>query len=310
MNEREILDMYHYSNFPDFYENPAIMEIAKNERWTWSMGDNGKIPADLKEYIRSGKVTGAKYFGPRCLGTLDELNKAIATLGNNTYYLDAQSDGLCVLDIEKHCPDPIKQELLRLPYRYAALSSSGSGYHLIFDVPAGAYEKFPIIAQKRAMKGKGNHFEILLHQYCVFTRRSLPKATGAGNWEELFYSLAEQQKPTATRENFDISEDEPDDIPMRDEALAFLIDSAYSKGLQDFENDLSRYELGEMGHMLRMLRRFEYIHNLDRYSDDMSAWLLYLSGAERIAYRGKHDEVREGVPWLMYTAKVAISGKK
>ena len=36
------------------------------------------------------------------------------------------------------------------------------------------------------------------------------------------------------------------------------------------------------------------------YTDSEKAWLLYITAQEKIQHRDKHDESRNGLPWLLY----------
>src|SRR5207248_8940766 len=123
--------------FPQFYDNPAIRALASARRWTVSgqIGEDieeRKAPIDLRELIDHGRVRGAWSIGPACLTDLDELTCALPAASNAAFFLQAQTDGLVVIDVEADCPPGIAADLLRQPgILYAELSMSGRGFHLV-----------------------------------------------------------------------------------------------------------------------------------------------------------------------------------
>ena len=299
--------MLTYKDFNEFYEHPFIKSIAHKKRW--SVSDKNKVPIDMYALEHENKICGAQYRDERCLVDLEHLCNFLPNAANNAFYLDALVDGIVVLDIEPVCPEPIKNQLLELPYLYGERSMSGQGYHLFFKLP-DLIINYPAAQKKTAMKEKHRYYEILMNHWVTFTRDMLPDSTATNNdFEALFEDLAKQQVEV-DKKNIDIEALNPDDIPLGHEIINILMNQEYKKEPEDFYHDMSTYEYGHMGFLYQKLKqllnvsKFKKQHN---YSDNERTWLLYLTAQEVIPYRSKHDEFRDNLPWLLYLAKDLIS---
>lgn len=292
--------------FEDFYNHPFIKSIADKERWT--VVDKNKRPIDMYGLIYMHKIFGAAFCDEKSLVSLKTLCETLPNATNNTFYMDALTDGFVVLDIEPKCPQNIKNKLLQLPYIYGELSLSGKGYHLIFPLP-DCIENYPIAKKKVTMKEEHGYYEILLNHYVTFTRNIIPKSKGASDFEKIFKELASQQKEH-TKNNIEIEEEEPDDIPLKDTILTIMYNQAYRKQPKDFDFDMSKYEYGYISFLYEKLLcvlALSNIKSVHEYSDTEKAWLLYNAAKEMLPYREKHDEMRTGLPWLMYLSQEVIA---
>ena len=135
------------------YWHPLIQRIKHNPRWTIS---EDKRPLDIVKILQQSNQTpthlpGATYRDARCLVPLDTLVTYFATPPNITYFLDTALDDFLVIDIEKHCPDNLKQQLLQIPHLYAEYSSSGTGIHLIVPKPSNYYD-YPNALEKPSLQ--------------------------------------------------------------------------------------------------------------------------------------------------------------
>ena len=301
------------AHFPGFYYHPVIMRIATEPRWTISHPEQ-KMPIDVYKAVYQNKIAGASYSpdreGDGTLVTLPELIKHIPDAVNHAYKLDALRDHLLVLDIEPSCPDDIKAEMLKMPYLYGERSMSGKGYHLVFELP-DCFDEYPIAKQKIVLKGPQKHYEILLDHYVTFTRDMLPAASGSVSFEPLFRNLCAQQTETI-RNDFHMDVIKPEDIPSYDSIVGALSHAAYKKTAADFDDDESRYEYAFTAFIHRKLRdvlqTVGYIRNNGHaYTESEITWIVYAVTAERLTYRAKHDESRNGMPWLLYLAREAVA---
>lgn len=298
-----------YKDFPKFYENDFIQSISQNEKWTIS--DKDKVPIDMFSLIYQHKITGALFNDSKSLVTLDKLCDEVPDAKNNAYYLDALTDNYVVLDIEKTCPISLKNKLLRLPYVYGELSLSGKGYHLVFPLPKECLEKYPIVKKKIVMKEEHGYYEILLMHYVTFTRNTLPvtDSTDQSAFIKLFEKMAAKQRETE-KTDVDVSDIKPDNIPLEDTIINILRRQTYSKTLEDFYNDKSKYEYGYIGffaYKLNCILNTSVIKKEHTYTDNEKAWLIYEVAKDIIPYRGKHEETRRGLPWLLYLSQEIIS---
>lgn len=298
-----------YKDFPEFYSNPIIQSIAPNKRW--SISTNKKVPIDVQILKSEQRIAGAQNLDERSLVSLDTLCEWIPNAANNAYYLDALIDRILVVDIEPKCPDDLKEKLLQLPYAYGEISMSGKGYHLVFPLPK-CFNDFPVAQQKIVMKEEHGYYEILLNHWVTFTRNTIKSATNTQkqeDFEEFFKELACTQKETH-KTAIDINDLEPNEFPYKDKILSLLMTQSYHKTLSDFYDDNSRFEYGFIGFLyykLQQILSVSHIKKAHEYTDNEKAWLLYLVAKERLPYRSKHDEFRDGLPWLLYQAREVIA---
>lgn len=304
-----------YKDFPEFYNNPFVQSIKKAKKWTVS--DNQKMPIDMHELIYKHRIYGASVVGDyNPLMTLDELCYHLPNAKNHAFLLDAIADGFVVLDIEPTCPEPIRQKLLQTSYVYGEISMSGKGYHLVYPLP-DCIKQYPAAQSKVVMKEQHGYYEILMSHYVTFTRNIIPLAESpdADRFEQLFEKMASEQTEQQKTE-FDVSEEYPiEDIPFIDDILEILYKQEYKKTPEDFSGDMSKYEYGYIGFFhskLNLLQNVSYIKAEHTYTNEEKTAILYAIAKEEIPYRPKHDEFRDGLPWLLYLCReiVAKSGNK
>lgn len=325
--------------FPSFYDNPAIRALATACRWTISgrLGelddeDSGrKAPIDVRHLLdgcnpgcrHAGPLRGAFALDDTCLLTLDELTRALPNAANAAYYLQAQSDGLIVIDVEPGCPPDVAADILRLPgISYSELSMSGRGFHLVAPLPANLHD-FPVAAEKRVLREEHGWYEILLDHWCTFTRNpvtdrirdhvaALPDPPRFSSVEDLYAQLAEKAKPSLTVSATAVGTDgEMPDIPYAkaivEQTLAGSRDRL--KTLEDFDHDHSRWEFSVLGVLytgmqlpLRTYRSFGA-----EFSVGDEAWLLYKASLDVIEPRPKHSQMRNGRPFLLDRAAALVA---
>lgn len=311
-----------YEDFGDFYTNPVIQKIANNKRWTVSttkevIGNDGKkkskMPLDMYALINLEKVWGCAWDrGHHPLVDLQTVCDTLPTARNNAYLLDATEDGFVVLDVEGACPEFLKKEFLKLPYKYGEISMSGHGLHLVFDLPKDILAKYPDAAAKASMQSKDKDYEILMADHFVtFTRNVLPPSTGElsiKDFENIFESLCRIQRPSVKAESVRVADIDTSSIPRFEEITDALRKQEYGKTLEDFayerragydnsayEHYLSRFYYTRLK---KMLREAQYADL--NYSDEDKALIIYTIASEKLPYRDKHDESRAGMPWLLF----------
>jgi hypothetical protein len=299
--------------FPEFYSNPIISAIADMPRWTVS--DNEKMPINMRELMKTGRIWGAHEISDECLVTLDDMVDFLPAAANNAFYLRAQTDGFLVLDIEKTCPPEIALELLKLPNFYSEVSMSGKGYHLVLPLPTNFWE-YPIATGKKVLKEEHGWYEILLDHWVTFTREPVPAGLlrpdlEPGAWELLYAALAEGAIEAPTSE-FDLSAERPD-IPRLEQILDLMTRKPLEKSLEDFNSDYSRFEFSALGVLYNRMRPI-LVAIADAEPDavlDESAksWLIYEAATRILPHREKHDEIRNGLP-LLLNAAVALVARR
>lgn len=304
--------------FPEFYTNESVQLLADRPRWTVS--DKDKTPINLRELMNSGRLWGAHEISETCLVTLDELKGFLPNATNNAFYLQAQTDGLVVLDIEKTCPPDIAAELLGISETlYSELSMSGKGYHLLLPLPPNFWD-YPVATGKKVLREEHGWYEILLAHWVTFTRTPVPAERYAGpdqdelprpaDWAELYAGLAEKAVEAATVE-LDISVEKPE-IPREAQILELMTRQPHKRELSKFHGDHSRWEFSILGVLYNRLAAILVAVKdvVDHpYDEGDQAWLLYLAAEKVIPPRDKHEEYRNGMP-LLLNAAVSLVGRR
>lgn len=302
----------------DFIQHPFIQRIAPHKLWTVS--DNTKRPIDMIEFRDKHKIVGATFSNENSLVSLYELHNLIPNAANFAYYLDADTDGFVVLDIEPSCSDITKQELLQMNPIYIETSMSGKGIHMVFDFPKDIICKYEDAKNKIVFKGDNHEYEVLINHYVTFTGRQIPytPSTNPKSFRDLFEKLAARQKPSATKSDINIDEMQPVDtneLPFLMELLTTAM-QRYNKTPNDFkkengrDNDTSLWEYSVIGYMYRKLQdilKVQKIANDHEYTIEEQIWIMYQIIYDYIDYRPKHDTLRNGRPFLVFLMETVIA---
>lgn len=308
-------------DFSAFMSHNFIAGIKNNPRWTISTAS--KMPVDIPYLETYGQIIGASFANDN--QPLVDLNKLKAlivdqnqlSINNVAYYLKQALDNFFVLDIEPKCPLDIRNRLLTLPYVYAEYSMSGKGFHLVFKRPKNPPVQRPeLFTAKPAIKHPDGIYEFLLNHYVTFTGAIISPVPGTARLpeSELWTEFDKISKDTKIMRTFDIDTDK---IPELDgiQYGGLIIDvltedtAAYRKTPDDFGGDESKYEFGAAGFYYKRMNSLLSTTAYERhdYTPEERIRLLYEVILRMIPYRKKHEESREGLPWLMYTAKRIVT---
>lgn len=319
--------------FPDFSSNRDIRLLGRSPRWTISANlgnqdDSGrKAPIDIRHLMRgctdacrhTGILRGAFALDDTCLMTLDELNTAVPNAANNAFYLRADTDGLVVVDIEPGCPGAVASDLLRLPgVLYSEMSMSGRGFHLLLAPPTNLHEH-PVAATKRVLRHPEGWYEILFDHWVTFTRKpvteairnhvdSLERAPSLTSLDEVYDLLAREAAKTASASATTIDTSSPlDEDPAARELIENLLVAAHGqyKDLSDFSEDHSRWEFSVLG--ILHARLAHLLGTSRRWSTGDRAWVLFKAAQHVIPHRPKHDQLRNGRPFLLDRAAALVA---
>ena len=316
--------------FPEFYGNSAIRLVAGATRWTVSgrLGagdgtdgrDTYKAPIDMRHLLATGRTRGARVPDKTCLVTLGELTDRLPAAANAAFFVRAQIDGLLVVDIEPDCPPEVSRRLLAMPgIRYAEVSMSGRGYHLLMEIPE-SFDDYPDAANSRVLREEHGWYELLLDHWVTFTRRPIPARAGEQDdsitLEEIYAELAVAQaaKPSGGSGSVPTGDEVPE-IAGADEIVERTIDGARErfKTPGDFGGDMSRFEFSVLGVLHREMRkhvsRIGFLKRT-RYSDSDEAWLLYMAVGKVLEPRAKHLERRNGRPFLLDRAAAMVAANR
>lgn len=299
--------------YPKFRNHSFISTIAGLKKWTVSTKD--KMPIDMRQLIDRHKLCGAIFNNEASLVSLDTLHETLPSAANYAFYLDVLNDKFAVLDIEPKCPDEEKQKLAKLPAIYRETSMSGKGIHLIFPVPDWLLEKEPMARQKVVFKEEHGWYEILLNHYVTFTGNQISApadvSTDPNDFFNFFSQMASVQTITVKGET-DVEEIESVDTFYSKQILEKLLEHKkdYRKKLEDFNNDYSKYEFGYIAFVYRNLMgllNVDLIKKEHSYTDSEKAWFLYQVAMDALPHRPKHEEMRSGLPWLLYLSREVIA---
>lgn len=319
-----------WQDFPEFYANEIIQQLAHECRWTISATQPidatnaktgkpyvlpAKSPLDVRELTRSSNIRGAWSLDEQCLMTLDELNANFGGAVNNAFHLSAQIDGVVVLDIEPTCPPRERDLLLALPALYREASMSGKGYHLVMPLPKN-FDDFPVAAGKRKLQHQSKWYEILIDHWVTFTRQPIPEPntpqTDQISWEDVYADLAEEAIRT-TKAEFDLDTEMPE-MPLLDIILRVVTEGPeYKRTVDDFSGDYSKWEYGQIGFLynrLLLVLDTKMISEARDWSDSDQAWLLYEAARRVLPPRDKHLTMRVGMPFLLYCAIGLIAERR
>lgn len=340
-----------------FHTNAAICYLAQHNKWTIS--DNNARPINIQALVYDNRIYGARHTQLNTdTVTLDKLNVAFPDAANATFYAQALSDHMLVIDIEKTCPPDIAQKLLCLPGAlYHEISKSGRGYHMLVPLPDDEKIREQLAAiTLTALRSPGGHFEVLLNHWVTFTRNQVT----AENWNTLCHRAAQAQAQSQRQANTNVasrltaaehmsSEGETDDavvklrefdyssvntligdliahrnatavayasisvdeemlehvhqLPHYEQLHAALSSAHYSRTLDHYDGDLSRFEFAFLGWLNKQLTTLIKVHGVaDNYTPDARAVMIYEVATELLDHRDKHDTTRCDMPYLLYSA--------
>lgn len=308
--------------------NNTIAKIADNISEKWCVSNSEKVPLDMFA-LRKGFEWGAS--NNREHSSYERYSDVEAFIENNDSYLLCSwlpPDGdYAILDIESICPKEIRVRLLEEfanDIVYIEKSMSGNGIHAVIK---RKYEK--------TAKYK-KYAEILVNHHCTYTcdELSLNEAmnididTNMDMTDEDIEDLENLtdvydlfKKPNTINVNNNNSatwQDYKKESQYLNGSHADLYNIMfafeYQKTLADFDNDYSRYEFGYASALSCLIKRtapnmidadakFYNMH----ISKKSAALLIYFVLKQKLQPRIKHDEYRNGLPWLLYTADRVVN---
>lgn len=287
----------------DFINNDVICQLAVKPYWTVNI--DGKKPLDIVAYDTMKIIRGAQ--NESCLTDLNNLLRIVNAIPQQfVYSLNAPRDGFVVLDIEKTCPDEIKDRLLDLPFLYGDISMSGKGCHLVFPCPP----LDEITINKVAMKEEHGYYEVLIHHFVTFTNYTMLPRYDASNapiqfqqiWDEL---KSTQRLATKTEMEFDMDSvklDFPQYEVLKD-AIIRNFKQRFRKRPDDYGGDMSRYEFAVIGSVrvsTNLILDVPVFARKIKLDEMQKIILVYQIVTEILEPREKHNEIRDGKPMLLY----------
>ena len=305
--------------------------LLKTEKWCVS---KDKIPLDIFA-LKKGFEWGASDRRSHSSYTTYKEALEIGKARNLpvTLFVESASQAIYMIDIEKTCPQKIRQAILMALHDsiiYLERSLSGKGYHLMVSLTNGT--------ELRTAKYK-KWFEILTNHHCTFTEDVV-------DFNQAYYDefdtnefitddekdaefLEKLSRPITALDFYDlvgttrnIKTYESSSMEAYRQAVSTfdgrhadlfgsLCDMDYLKTVdEDFHGDYSSYEFGYCSKLHYLLRRLasdmidaDCNHYSIELTKEQSIMLVYMALKQCIPARQKHSEIRNGLPWLLYTSQ-------
>ena len=307
--------------------NTTIANIANKISDKWCVSNSEKVPLDMFA-LRKGFEWGAS--NNREHSSYESYGGVAAFVSENPGYRVCSwlpSDGdFAILDIESICPKEIRAKILSMfenDIIYLEMSMSGNGFHAI--IPR-KYEK--------TVKYK-KYAEILTNHHCTYTGNEI-SVTDAINLTiktNLDMSDDDEEDIKNITDVYDLFAKPAVNLSSNESATwqdyktesqylngshadlyNIMYNYEYKKTLEDFSLDYSRYEFGYAAALYCLIKRTapNMIDENARFynmhiSKKSAALLIYFILKQKLQPRAKHDEYRNGLPWLLYTADRVVN---
>lgn len=326
-----------------FSQNPIINHLADDPYWTVS--DDNKRPVNAKILLEDGDVVNARFDSESPMVTLNQLDadpnlQAV----NRAYRLRARENRIIAIDMEPEAPESMKQEVLQFPAHYTELSKNG-GVHLLILVPEDLitdenrymFDELSVFKEPIPDGEKrGAFFEVLFNDHFVtFTKKMhtqktcinydqdvtakqqlagfLQNITELDKQKKKEREIAKQYRIGLIHESIDTEKQKDIDLLLGLKPFDKAREQASNKDVSDFGGDFSRYEMsvanGLAFHTLRVHKLAKDTLSFKEMAQSLTeqdiAYAIYLLLKEAVPHREKHDEDRDGLPWLLFTAKKA-----
>lgn len=326
-----------------FRQNPLVAHLANDPHWTVS--DDEKRPVNARILLETDTVINAKPEEDP-LVTLNQLDaNSNLDAVNRAYRLRARENRIIMIDVEPAASDSMKEHVLNFPGHYTELSKNG-GVHVMIRVPDDCinddnrymFDDLSVFKEP-VPKGveRGAHYEVLFNDhYVTFTKKMLtqkpcvdyhsnPEAKEAlkrflANLVEMDKqkkeerAIAKQFRIQLMEDFLDNEKQELVDKFLNLRAFTNARIQAESKTINDYGGDGSRYEIsvanGLASHVIKthalLKDTISYAEMAAKLSTQDLVYATYLLLKEAVPYRGKHDEDRDNLPWLLFTSKKAF----
>ena len=293
----------------EFLKNDFIKSIANNEKWTIST--NEKKPIDMNFLKNNQKIIGASFKNDnQPLISLYEVAKLVPNAANATYLLNSLEDNFVVIDIEPSCSPELRDELLKLPYKYCEISMSGKGFHLVMDKPDTKYPN--ILECKERIRPKNGEYEILMRHYVTFTGYICEPSAQCQirpfeDFTTLFDALAQNAKLTQIADIELESFPAIETIEKHEKILNELSKLTFYKTQDQYKeypnHGITEFEYAVMGFYYQNLQNLLRATEFKEYQPEEIIMLLYTTVKDVLPYREKHDQLRSGLPYLLYSCQ-------
>lgn len=330
-----MFEKYKQYQTSEFAKIPIISKIKNEAEWTVS--SDKKIPVDMKFFLDNrGSIRPANVLSDIYpLVPLDDTMIPELDGINRTYHLHAAQNHIFMVDIEPKASDELLNSGIKFPANYTEISKNG-GVHLLIEVPNDLINKEnEYLFNGTVFKTPSGEFEYIFNNHFItFTKRIVydkPLADFENNPNEkmqlkqLLNSIVEMDKDRkAAREAAQLEKAtyNPNDIHeslikrlLKTSVLKQTIVNQKRKDPNDVDNDMSVFEhkiaiacAGRVDYVLSYFKTMPQSRIIYAdFSESDAIRTIELMLIEILDHREKHDEVRYGMPWLVYQASDSLS---
>jgi len=305
-----------------------LQDIADKISDKWCVSNSEKVPLDmfaLRKGFEWGASNNREHSSYECYSDVEAFVKENPETYKVCSWLPMDGD-YAILDIESICPKEIRAKILESfenDIIYLEMSMSGNGFHAII----------PRKYEKTAKYKK--YAEILTNHHCTYTGNIININDAINITIETNLDMSDEdmedlqnltdiydlfKKPAVTLSSNDSAtwQDYKTESQYLNGSHADLYNIMYNyeypKTLEDFDMDYSRYEFGYAAALSCLIKRtapnmidanarFYNMH----ISKKSAALLIYFILKQKLQPRAKHDEYRNGLPWLLYTADKVVN---
>ena len=324
-----------------FKQNPLIHYLKNDKRWTISTDD--KIPVDANHFLTHNfDIKPASTLEGDPFVTLDDLD-AVKELDavNRAYHLHARDNHIMMIDVEPSAPQEFIDFACDFPAHYTEWSKNG-GVHLLIAVPdalitdENRYLFTDLTVLKEDVKDKdreagyevifNNHF-ITFTKYMFTEKRVADFIHNEQDKQKLARFLNQlvvmDKERKALREQLRKDREKLSAIDTSSERYQRIETFVNLEGFKkykteletlsaaDYQHDVSRYEASiasKIGFKVLQLKKYaldsvSFRNIVLQLTEDDLMYATYVILKDIIPYRDKHNEDRENMPWLLYTAR-------
>lgn len=330
-----MFDQYTQQPTDVFMQNPLIQFIQNDNQWTISNKD--KEPVDAVHLLERQLVRNARVLDdPYPLVSLTRLNNdENLAYTNRAYRLQAQHNRIFVVDVEPSASPELLKFAVEFPAHYTEISRNG-GVHLLIKIPENMItpeNEYLLTTTVVKSQAKDADLEVILNDhYITFTKKMVMDKEIADfvnnqhDRERLSKFLTNivkmDEKAKLDRElkrklavNFDdsnVQKELVEELANSMPFVKFINKQKENKSPEDFNNDMSRYEASVSTSCAGYTRYYMKkvlpgTQVLQRKFKDMTdndwIYLAYKLTEFIVDERDKHNEIRGGLPWLLYLAQ-------
>lgn len=321
-------------------KTPLIQQIKDLPIWTVSSND--KVPLDAKVLLEQQRLAGASLQDTKHwpLVSLNELD-AMPDLDyvNRTIRLDARRNNIFMIDVEPSAPEELLRHFYHnCPANYAEISTNG-GLHLMIKIPEDLItEENDYLLDTTVIKDNQNKVEYIFgNHYCTLTKKiitdknivdfdtdPIAKAGLKAILDSIVHFDAEAKvaREEAQRMKIQFNDDHINkkliSLLINTEGMNAFVSRTQAKTLNDYNtDDPSVYERKicaavsfKIYESVQFMKTSAVAQQFATFSDNDAVYAVYQLAEKIIPYRDKHDEVRNGMPWLLYQAVGSFSHVK